>query len=219
MQIIDSGGAGAVPSLAIDGGGAADVPRDVVDGGPAGWQHYTSGALGGTPTPRPAFQGDPRLVMTQNGTRLQFVGGQPLMDRGLENLVLISLFTHEGWCGNRLMKTPIGSGFMPACNQPITRQSINRVRAAAEAALVNPALGRVAVTVTNPTGQQLRVHIVVEPPASNPQELVLTRNGANWYSQRTEPAYPQVQRDRWRKALVPENSSALRDENGVTLEF
>lgn len=135
---------------------------------------------------------DPRLILTPDGSSLHFIGGQPLMDAGLENLVLISLFTNEGWCGNAFMKSSIGSGFEAACNQPLTRQALNDIRNAAQSALQDPALGAVAVTVSNPTGHQLRVRIVIQPPASNPQELTLVRNGANWTSQGQDPAYLRI---------------------------
>lgn len=114
------------------------------------------------------------------------------MDAGLENLVLISLFTNEGWCGNGFMKSATGSDFEEACNQPITRQALLRIKSAAERALVDSALGRVTVTVTNPQGYRLNVRVLIEPPASSPQELTLTRNGTNWISQATNPAYRQI---------------------------
>lgn len=166
-----------------------------------------------------AMQGDPRLIMSPDGTSLQFVGGQPLMDKGLENLVLISLFTNEGWCGNAFMKAPIGSGFEAACDQPVTRQSLNEIRAAAERALIDPALGRVTVTVTNPTGYRVKVHILILPPASNPQELTLTKNGQNWDSQANEAAYHRVRSSRWRQALLYETAAPLSFEGGAPMEF
>ena len=165
------------------------------------------------------MQGDPRLIMGPDGTRLQFVGGQPLMDKGLENLVLISLFTNEGWCGNGFMKKSIGSQFEAACDQPVTRQALNEIRAAAEKALKNDALGNVTVTVENPTGYKIRVHILIEPPASNPQELTLTKNGSNWQSQASAPAYRRVRGTTWGKSLLDETTTGLTDENGAPLEF
>lgn len=135
---------------------------------------------------------DPRLILTGNGTRLQFTGGQPLMDRGLENAALISLFTRKGWCGNKLLTLPIGSDFEEECNKPITRSSLNRIRQAAEAALRDPAFGRVTVTVTNPTGHRLSVAIRIEPPGKQPLDLTLNKHGENWQSQANDPAYVKV---------------------------
>lgn len=137
-------------------------------------------------------QGDPRLILTASGSRLQFTGGQPLMDRGLENLALISLFTSPGWAGNLLVKSAIGSDFEKTCNQPITRQALNDIRDAAERALQDPAFGRVTATVRNPTGYRLEINIRIEPPGENPQTIQLTRNGENWTYQATDPAYSKV---------------------------
>lgn len=128
-------------------------------------------------------QGDPLLIMTGNGTRINFIGGQPAMDRGLINLALISLFTRSGWCGNKLMKEPIGSEFEETCNQPVTLRSLNLIRQAAEKALKNPAFGSVQVAVTNPNGMQIRLVALLSPPGENPQELVLTKSGQNWIFQ------------------------------------
>lgn len=138
------------------------------------------------------LQGDPRLILGPSGSSLQFTGGQPLMDQGLENLALISLFTSQGWVGNLLVKTPIGSDFEEKCNQPITRQSLNDIRNSAERALVNPAFGRVTVRVGNPSGYRLNIRIIIEPPGTNPQLLVLTRNGENWKFQASNPAYKHI---------------------------
>ena len=138
------------------------------------------------------MQGDPRLILSANGSRLQFVGGQPLMDRGLENLALISLFTAPGWAGNLLLDSPIGSKFEEATNQPITLQSLNDIRDAAEKALSDEAFGDVTVEVRNPAGHRLDVYILIKPPGSNPQQLRLTRHSENWSFQAIEPAYQGV---------------------------
>ena len=69
------------------------------------------------------YQGDPRLFLDSDGSFLKFTGGQPVMDRGLENIVLISLFTRPGWPGNVLFQDEnqkIGSDFLDIANQSIT---------------------------------------------------------------------------------------------------
>jgi phage gp46-like protein len=126
---------------------------------------------------------DPRLYLTANGTSLKVVGGEPLMDNGLENLALISLFTSPGWCGNKFLIAPIGSDFEAACNQPITRQALNNIRNAAERAMVSSAFGKVTVAVSNPNGYSLAVSILIEPPGGRPASFLLTRNGQNWQYQ------------------------------------
>lgn len=131
-------------------------------------------------------QGDPKLILTADGSTLQFTGGAPLMDRGLENLALISLFTRPDWVGNKLMKAQIGSDFEEAANQPITRQSLNRVRDAAVLALDSPLFGNVEVTATNPTGHRLSVAILIERIGAT---LELSREGGAWRYQTIQPAY------------------------------
>ena len=137
------------------------------------------------------YAGDPRLFLSENGSRLIFRGGQPVMDRGLENLALISLFTKNGWVGTVLfsdINQQIGSDFEEAVNQPITLTMLNDVAQAAERALVNPAFGNVVVTVENPNSSRLKVTILIQPPGQDSMVLILSRNGDNWISQKEEPA-------------------------------
>lgn len=134
------------------------------------------------------MQGDPRMILGPGGSRLQFIGGQPLMDEGLENLVMISLFTRPGWCGNVLLRTPVGTDFEEACNQPITRQSLNQIRNAAERALKLKVLGRVIVDVVNPSGSRLEVRISINSTLS----ALLSREGGRWAFQALSPAYRKV---------------------------
>ena len=137
------------------------------------------------------FSGDPRLFLSVNGSRFIFKGGQPVMDRGLENLALISLFTSRGWVGNTLFSDidqQIGSDFEDAAKQPITLSMLNDVAQAAERALVNPAFGNVIVTVENPNSNRLNVTILIQPPGQDSMVLILNRNGDNWIAQKLEPA-------------------------------
>lgn len=179
--VYDSGGASEAGTLGIDGGEAGDGGGSVYDGGPARWYNLYAPAA----PPRYGMQGDPKLILGRNGASLQFRGGQPRLDTGLANQALISLFTRPGWCGNRFMRTHVGSDFEDACDRPITKDSLNLIRMAAEAALKTPIFGRVDVTVTNPSGFQIQVRIGLYPPSSNPQELVMIKNGENWVNQVT----------------------------------
>ena len=75
------------------------------------------------------YQGDPRLFLDENGSYLKFKGGQPVMDKGLENMVYIKLFTSKGWAGNTLFSNPanhIGSDFELSLEAPITLQSLKK---------------------------------------------------------------------------------------------
>ena len=141
------------------------------------------------------YQGDPRLVLNEAGSSLVFVGGQPRMDAGLENLALISLFTRQGWSGNVLLTDPdqkIGSDFEVAAEQPITLSALNDIRNAAEKAMDNQAFGTVTATVTNPVNDVLDITILIDPPAANPGQLRLTREGGNWLLQSIDPAYRRI---------------------------
>ena len=141
------------------------------------------------------FQGDPRLFIDENGSDIVFIGGQPILDAGLENLALISLLTTEGWAGNVLARTDdeqIGSAFIEAANEPITSTSLNNVRDAATKALDNPAFGDINVDVTNPAGYITAVSILIKSPGADVNELLLTRHGLNWQFQAVSPANERI---------------------------
>jgi phage gp46-like protein len=46
------------------------------------------------------YDGDPKIDLQGDQSTLTIVGGQPIMDEGLENAVTLSLFTATGWWGN-----------------------------------------------------------------------------------------------------------------------
>ena len=141
------------------------------------------------------FSGDPKLILTEDGADLVFRGGQPIMDQGLENLAMISLFTQRGWVGNFLIDQideKVGADFEVTAKKPITLSTINDMRQSAEDALKNPALGKVEAVVTNPNSNFLDVEILIHPPGEDSGKLVLTRNGSNWISQKLNPAYRRI---------------------------
>lgn len=141
------------------------------------------------------FEGDPKLTLDENGSAMIFKGGQPVMDRGLENLALISLFTRPGWAGNIFFADPnqqIGSDFEEAANQPITLQALNDMQDAAEKALNNPAFGNVTVTIQNSNGYHIDIIIRIEPPGQDIVELLLSKNGLNWIAQANDPAHMRL---------------------------
>lgn len=141
------------------------------------------------------YQGDPKIILTEDGATLKYVGGQPIMDNGLENLALISLFTQEGWAGNDLeddTDKKIGSGFEKSTQQPITLQALNDIRQAGENALKNPVFGKVTVTVENPNSYRLNIIFRIEPPGQDVKMLLVTKNGLNWTAQALDPAYRRI---------------------------
>lgn len=145
------------------------------------------------------YQGDPKLILDENGADLVLKGGQPVMDQGLENAALISLHTREGWCGNVLARKSeqrIGSRFELAQEQPITLTALNAVRNAAMAALqwmIDVRIAsRVDVAVSNPQGVALRTLAFITPPSRDPLILLQSKNGVNWISQKLDPASARI---------------------------
>ena len=141
------------------------------------------------------FSGDPRLVLGANGSSLVFKGGQPVMDQGLENLSLISLFTERGWFANIFFQNldqQIGSDFMDATEGPITITTLNNVRQAADKSLENPAYGNRQIEVLNPNANNLSVEITNQPPGQDVNKLLLARHGLNWLNQAKNPASGRV---------------------------
>lgn len=141
------------------------------------------------------FQGDLRLILSENGSELLFIGGQPVMDGGIENVALISLFTSQGWAGNELFRNPdqkIGSDFEQSTRQPITFQALNDIRDAAEKALADPVFGEVVVEVSNPIDHIIEVNILIKPPGQDVQQLALSKYSDNWRVQAISPANERV---------------------------
>lgn len=141
------------------------------------------------------YSGDPKIVLTENGAKLVFSGGQPVIDQGLENLALISLFTSPGWSGNIFFQDinqQVGSDFLTISKQSITLTMINDLRQAAIVALNNPAFGNITVNIENPNSYRLNVIITIEPPGQDIKTLILIRNGENWLLQNSNPAYRRI---------------------------
>lgn len=142
------------------------------------------------------FEGDPRLFLDENGSSLKFVGGQPVMDGGLENAVLISLFTKQGWIGNTVFPDAavhIGSDYENSFRKVITITAILDIKQAAERALqwlidVGVA-SEITVVVANIESYSIRTTITIKPPMLPAFDLILTRNGTNWIIQKNNPAY------------------------------
>ena len=141
------------------------------------------------------YSGDPYLTLGPDGSTLHFTGGQPVMDQGLENQAIISLFTDEGWAGNAFIADPdkkAGSDFLAATRKPITLSQLTEIEQAAVRALKSPAFGRVTATATNPVSNALRVEILIQAPGQDSRTIILTRSGLNWQAQALNPAHGKV---------------------------
>ena len=127
------------------------------------------------------------MILTPNGADLDYEGGQPVMDQGLENQVLISLFTRPGWCGNLFLPPGqrIGSDFEDTCSSPITLQALAAdIPQSAARALKSDLIPEVSVTVENPTSWNLRMTIRL----ASGDILTLDRRGMLWAQQASNPA-------------------------------
>jgi len=148
------------------------------------------------------LDGDPKIGIEDNGAELYFYGGQPVMDQGIENAVLISLFTADGWAGNALLtgkNEAIGSDYERfATEEAITITTLDRLAERARAALswmVSSGLAAsVNVEAINPTGRQLQVIINIVPPGGgNVETLLVAKNGPNWIAQIIDPAHDRIE--------------------------
>ena len=142
------------------------------------------------------YDGDPRIVISQDGASIEYRDGQPVMDAGLENNDLIALFTAPGWPGNVLLDADqqIGSDFEELATGPITLSMLADVEDSARRALTSAVANTESVTVTavNPAGVSLGVIIRRTPPGQDVNELLVTRDGLSWINQANNPAYARL---------------------------
>lgn len=141
------------------------------------------------------FDGDPKITMEQEGAELEFQAGQPVMDRGIENAVLITLYTKPGWPGNALIDRPsqyLGGKFLEAVAKPVSLTAINDIRSAALSDLnwmIETKLAEeIDAIVTNPKSNEYEVTIAVKPPGSALQIVKITNNALLWIQQTIDPA-------------------------------
>ncbi len=141
------------------------------------------------------FSGDPRIFINDNGASLTFKGGQPVLDAGLENAVIISLFTKPGYWGNLLRDNDteqIGSDFEETAALPVSVSNMRKLQRVTEKALEWLKSARVAsdveVTISNPSQSYINVAVLVTPYGSTPTEILLAKSGKNWIFQADNPA-------------------------------
>ena len=134
------------------------------------------------------YEGDPKIEITEEGAEINFPGngGQPEMDRGVENLAILSLFTNEGWHGNsyfREKEKKIGSSYVANTQRPITLSSLELIRKATISALDDPAFKDVKSTVSVSSGTKIDNLIEIGPPGVTKTEILINKNGQNWVYQ------------------------------------
>lgn len=142
-----------------------------------------------------AFDGDPKLIMTPDGTTMEFNGGQPVMDAGLENAALISLFTDSEWWGNQYLdgEFRIDDGaFNEIMSGAITRttfvQAENEIKRALKWMVDDGLASEIEATVTNRAGTGIDLEVNILAPSGTRATLALRRYGANWIRQADDPA-------------------------------
>lgn len=175
------------------------------------------------------FDGDPFITIRPDGSDYIIRGGQPVMDQGLVNHVNMSLLTEPDWWGNDIepiAERKVGSRFIVAAREPITRQSLLDTNKAAIQDVQGDEFADVQATTTNPVTQQLRLELLLIPPSNELQTLVLTRVGQNWINQKNNPAGDSEQETPTGpsdgvvyvfKELLDENDNVLLDENNDKL--
>lgn len=143
------------------------------------------------------LEGDPKLVMTQDGVDIVVRNGQPAMDRGFENAVMISLFTDENYWGNILARSDseiIGSPHFKDATGPITLSKLAQIEQSINESLKwiqENNIGTVESIVTNPISDMIVEIIKIKQPDS---ESVFTASniGGSWINQANDPAYKRI---------------------------
>lgn len=148
------------------------------------------------------YEGDPKMILGPNGSRFEYKGGQPVMDRGIENSVFIDLGTRSkgvdshqnGWVGNLLQRDPalrIGSDYIETIeNVPITLAGLSIGEQAAKIALSGPIYGKVSSEMSNPALDTKLNKIVVNAPEGVLK--VTTKFSQLWQFQATDPANERI---------------------------
>ena len=134
------------------------------------------------------YSGDPRIILTPEGADIDYEGGQPIMDQGLENQSIIQLFTDSDWIGNLLLESryQVGSKFEASIDgQALTLSGLAATENLATIALTSPAFPELTVTATNPQSDRVKLVVTLGPGQA---PLNFLRAGANWQAQAQSPA-------------------------------
>jgi hypothetical protein len=110
-----------------------------------------------------------------------YQAGNPIMENGVENAAIISLFTKKGWPGNIFLppEQRVGSDFEETCKGALTLAKLADVERAAEIALQSKLFPEVGAAARNPNSDRLSVKIEVGPGGA----LSLNRDGSLWKAQ------------------------------------
>lgn len=118
------------------------------------------------------YQGDPKLTISpySNGG-INYTLGQPVMDTGLENAVVISLGTLKGWWGNLLMSKEsqkIGSDYDLLTHDTLNFDQIKKIEDNAETTLnwmkTEGIIESAESLVNNPQADRIENSIAIKKP-------------------------------------------------------
>lgn len=133
------------------------------------------------------YSGDPLFSNNGNGITITFKGGQPTLDSGLINSVVLSLF-FKPWFMNSVIEDSlehIGSEFTTyLVNNTITVGTLNTARNIALKSLswliAENIASEVDVRLRNPNGSVIQVLVLIKPPGKTIIAILATKYGLNW---------------------------------------
>ena len=139
------------------------------------------------------YQGDPLIRINGNGMDITVLGGQPKMDNGLVNSVILSLFP-KPWFMNAIIENEIehvGSNFVSFINDnPITISNLNKARSigldSLQWMIEETLVSEIDIRLRNPEGKQVQVLILIKPPGKTAIAILATKYGLNWKIQLNE---------------------------------
>ena len=134
------------------------------------------------------YEGDPLLNISIEGAEIVFSGaiGQPVMDQGIENFAMLSLFSPSFWEGNFYAKTTderLESDYEDIAKLPTTVSNLELMRQETIKRLSNSVFGDIESTINARLSNQKINNIVISPPSREPLKLQLIQNGTNWIKQ------------------------------------
>jgi len=140
--------------------------------------------------PRQIFdQGDPKLFIDSDGVDIELVDGWPVMETGIENMAVISLFSDGPFAFNAVANGAIesaGSRFLAESRKSITVNQIKIIEDAAEKAF-SPLIAEGIVKTVTASMEILNgiyaLTILVSPPVGEDRKLLFKRSGQNWINQ------------------------------------
>lgn len=133
------------------------------------------------------YSGDPLLSNNGNGITITFKGGQPVLDPGIYNAVVLSLF-FKPWFMNSVIEDSlehIGSEFTSyLISNAINVATLNTARNIALKSLSwlisENIASEVDVRLRNPNGSIIQVLVLVKPPGKTIIAILATKYGLNW---------------------------------------